>query len=546
MIETRLGPFLAFLDKAAVATRRNKQSVRQLWLEAASELFGLDDVSLDAMSVELGRLGRGAEAVKMGEFIKDIYPTRAGTHFRFAHALQSLGHAREAIAPLRRALDLDPDLPHLRNNLAAALMSVGAPPDEIIELLERASALSPGDAEPWINLATQRLRVFDLASALVAGARALELVPDSALACNNYAQALKEAQRFEDAEYFATRALSLAGDNTIFSLNLGLLHLLLGKYSSGWEGYDYRPLATDEKRKARPVFAAPAWEGQPLEGKTLLIWGEEGNGDVIQFSRFIPRLAEMAHAQGGRLLWNSFPQFANLMARSFAGHYDRYVTGGIESLPAYDYEYSLLSSARLLKVDDTSVSAPSPYLVPCPQLREHWRLRLAEERRLKVGLVWTGSVEQGRNPFRSVSLAAYAGHFGGLDNVAFYSLQLGAGDEVRGVRASGFPITDLTEEVESYDDTAAFVDNLDLVVTICTSVAHLSGALGKPTWIILDVNPHWVWRLERRDSLWYPTARLYRQKQFHEWSPVLEEVARDLAVLAETETWAQSAPLEQT
>jgi tetratricopeptide (TPR) repeat protein len=420
----------------------------------------------------------------------------------------------------------------VRNNLAAALMSIDAPPEEIITLLEEASAMRPTDPEPWINLATQKLRVFDLDSAVAAGVRAVELTLGGALACNNYAQALKEAQRFEEAEHFAARALSLAEGDPTYSLNLGLLHLLLGWFPSGWDGYEYRWMISAAKRKARPIFKSPAWEGQPLAGKTLLIWGEEGNGDVIQFSRLIPRLAELVHAQGGRLLWNSFPQFGDLMARSFEGHYDRYVTGGMDLLPPYDYELSLLSSARLLKIDEASVPRTSPYLVPCPRRREAWRRQLAVETRLKVGLVWTGSRDQGRNPFRSVSLADYAAHFGGIDQVAFYNLQLGAGPEVQAAQAAGFPITDLTSAIENYEDTAALIDNLDLVITICTSVAHLAGALAKPTWVILDVNPHWVWRLERPDSDWYPSAKLYRQRHFHEWAPVLEAVATNLATLA--------------
>jgi tetratricopeptide (TPR) repeat protein len=534
--EARFGPFVAFLEKAALAARRKKAGDRRLWLEAAAELFPLEDGLFDQISRDLNTVGRNIEAARLDETLCELFPDDARMHFRLAHSRQSLGDNDAAIPSLRRALALSPDLPHTRNNLAAALMSTAAPPEEIIALLDAAAAADPSEAEVWINLATQKLRVFDLDAALKAGARAVEMAPDSDLAHNNYAQALKEAGRFDEAEWHAERALALSPDSTVFQLNLGLLRLLRGRYAEGWPGYDSRWSVTPKRLKSRPELGGSPWRGEPLTGKTLLLWGEEGNGDVIQFSRLVPRMAERAHAQGGRLVWNSFPAFGDLLKRSFAEHLDAYSTGGIDLLPPFDYEFSLLSTARLLAIDEVSVPAETPYLRVDPIRKARWRQILSGERRLKVGLVWTGSPEQGRNPFRSVDLARYAAHLGGIANVAFYSLQLGGGDQVAAARARGFEITDHTAAFETYDDTAAFVDNLDLVITICTSVAHLAGALGKPTWIILDVNPHWVWRLEQRDNAWYPTVRLYRQRRFAEWEPVLEDLRDDLSAVAARQT----------
>jgi tetratricopeptide (TPR) repeat protein len=523
---------MTFLDRAAQATRRKKTAPRELWLEAAAELFSLEMESLDAMVRDLTAKSDGPTALRLAELITDVYPESARAFFRLAHVHQVLGDARNAVAPLNRALALDPDLPFVRNNLAAALMTLMAPAEEIIPLLESAVAAAPEEPEAWINLATQKLRVFDLEGALAAGRKALALSPDSPLACNNYAQALKEDQKFDEAEAMVTRANELSGGTPVFKLNLGLLNLLQGKYPEGWEGYEWRWSATPEKQRARPVLPGPPWRGEPLAGKTLLLWGEEGNGDVIQFARFVPRMAELVHSQGGLIAWNSFPQFGDLLRRAPGHLVDTYVTGGIPDLPPFDYEFPLLSTPRLFGIDETTLPTTTPYLVPDHVRRNAWRERLADEKRLKVGLVWTGSSEQARNPFRSVDMARYAAAFGGIDKVAFYSLQVGGGNEIKAVRASGFEIADLTEEFKTYDDTAAFVDNLDLVITICTSMAHLAGALAKPTWVILDVNPHWPWRLDRTDSLWYPTAKLYRQPKFADWNPVLENVARDLAALA--------------
>ena len=162
-----------------------------------------------------------------------------------------------------------------------------------------------------------------------------------------------------------------------------------------------------------------------------------------------------------------------------------------------------------------------------------WRTALAGEQRLKVGLAWTGSLSHQRNRFRRVGLERYAEAFGGLQqNVAFYSLQPGAQHDIEAARSAGFVVNDCTREWRTLDDTAAFVGALDLVITVCTSAAHLSGALGQRTWVLLDANPHWVWQHDRHDSPFYPSASLYRQKTFADWQPVMDAVAADLRHLA--------------
>jgi len=212
---------------------------------------------------------------------------------------------------------------------------------------------------------------------------------------------------------------------------------------------------------------------------------------------------------------------------------DLYCTGGqVENLPPYDYEVSLLSLPLIFGTEEATIPGPVGYLKPDPAAAARWRERLAHETRLKVGLAWTGSLTHKRNPFRRVELERFARHFGGIEGVAFYSLQPGAQADVAAAREAGFEVTDFSAQWQTFDDTAAFVDSLDLVISVCTSSAHLAGALGKRAWVLLDVNPHWVWQLERRDSPWYPNTRLYRQKTFRHWEPVLGEMRADLAALA--------------
>jgi ADP-heptose:LPS heptosyltransferase len=214
-------------------------------------------------------------------------------------------------------------------------------------------------------------------------------------------------------------------------------------------------------------------------------------------------------------------------------------------LPPFDFHFPLLSLPLHFNIDDDSIPAKRSYLTADAERAAQWRAQSQAGKHLRVGLVWSGGVTHQRNLFRSVGIDRYAKAFGALDNVAFFSLQKGAQDVVAAAREQGFAIADHTAQFETFDDTAAFIDSLDLVITVCTSVAHLAAALGKPTWVLLDVNPHWVWQLERTDSPWYPSATLYRQKHFAQWALVLEELTRDLSALA-TKHASAAAPKRRT
>ncbi|WGS51892.1 tetratricopeptide repeat protein [Paraburkholderia sp. D15] len=525
--------FLTFLRHAAAARQNGAADTAARWLDAASRLWPLDEPSLDLFSGRLSDRQRHDEAIELAAIIAQLDPAHAPAHFRLGHALQMANRHRGAIGPYRRALSLDPTLPRLRNNLAGALMLTGGDAREQLALLESAVQNDPGDGDAWTNLAHAYRMAMDLPRALDAGAAAVRCAPHSPLALNNHALALREAQRWDDADEAAQSACAAAPGNATMRSNLAMLQLMRGNYAAGWQSHEARWDGSAELGGNRPAFPVPTWRGEPLAGKTLLVWGEQGMGDVLQFSRYIPMLADRVHREGGRVFWNSFPQMGALLTRSFGNHVDAYSSSAkVESLMPFDYEIPLLSLPSIFDTRDTSIPAPTAYLRADETARESWRVRMNKETRLKVGLTWTGSIGHQRNPFRRVGWERYAAHFGAMRNVAFYSLQPGADADVAAARAAGFAITDFTAEFATFDDTAAFVSTLDLVITVCTSAAHLSGALGQRTWILLDVNPHWVWQLDRRDSPWYSSAKLYRQPRFGQWEPVLAEVAGDLNALA--------------
>jgi Flp pilus assembly protein TadD len=528
-----LDAFLDFLSNALNAQQRQDRQARDIWFQAASRLQRVDEPAVTVLLQRLAAERRCAEAEAIARALANLHPRSAEALFRIGLTLQLANRHADAIAPYREALAINPDLHSLRNNLAAALLSEDPSSSEAAGLLEAALACAPGDANCWTNLAKVRLARVDLEGTLAASERAVALARTDPIVLSAHGQKLREAQRWDDAERFATAALRLAPANPSFRSNLAMIHLMRGNFAAGWPLHEARWDGSKELAGKRPVFPAPTWRGESLSGKRLLLWGEQGMGDLLQFCRYVPLLAERVHREGGRLVWNSFPQMGALLERSLARHADEFTLGGgVETLPAMDYEISLLTLPLIFDTREATIPANVPYLHADPDAVTTWRERLRGETRLKVGLTWTGSRTHQRNPFRRVGLERYEAAFRELDNVAFYSLQPDAAADVAAARSAGFDIVDHTHEFRSFDDTAAFIGSLDLVISVCTSVAHLSGALGQKTWVLLDVNPHWVWLLDRADCPWYPTATLFRQKRFAEWEPVFEKLTADLSALA--------------
>lgn len=524
--------FLTVLRQAVAARQTGTAQAEADCLDAAARIHPLDHASLDSLVAKLLKEHRSGDAIELAAIIAQLDPRNALAHFRLGYSLQMANRHAEAIASYRHALAIEPRLPRLRNNLAAALTFTGGDLNERIALLENAVRDEPDEGDGWTNLTHAYRTKMDLPRALEAGAKAVQCAPHSPLAHNNYALTLREAQRWDDAMQAAQTACALAANDASMRSNLSMLQLVRGDYEHGWASHEARWDGSAELGGNRPLMPAPLWRGELLTGKTLLVWGEQGMGDLLQFCRYIPMLAERVHREGGRLIWNSFPQMGALVERSLGGHADEFSAGGgVETLPSFDYEIPLLSLPLIFDTREATIPA-APYLRADPAGIKSWQERLAGESRLKVGLTWTGSHGHQRNPFRRVGWERYAAHFGGMRDVAFYSLQPGADAGVTAARAAGLPMTDHTAEFATFDDTAAFVGALDLVITVCTSAAHLSGAIGQRTWVLLDVNPHWVWLLDRHDSPWYPSATLYRQPQFGQWEPALEAVARDLSALA--------------
>jgi hypothetical protein len=300
-------------------------------------------------------------------------------------------------------------------------------------------------------------------------------------------------------------------DLAVAHLMVGLILLAQGDYDAAWPEFAWRWMQPEMARN-RVQLGRPMWDGGDLNGKSILLIAEGGAGDTLSFVRFLPAIAQ----GGGRILVACQPELRSLLSPwQHAGH----------PLPPSDLFCSLMDLPALFRT--TTATIPRvPYLHADPGRVQQWKARLRSERRLKVGVVWSGKVNALQ---RHLSLTDFA-PLSRIQDVAFFSLQ--KGEAAREIAGAALPMTNWTGELNDFADTAALIENLDLVITVDTSIAHLSGAMGKPTWVILKIAPDWRWMHNRPDTPWYPTARLFRQQTAGDWRAPVEQVASELRVLA--------------
>ncbi|WP_321798635.1 tetratricopeptide repeat protein [Burkholderia sp. BCC1988] len=522
----------AWVERARQAVAAEDWNQASRWYARAYQNAGKGEPWIIEWIELLVRHPDETNAIDLAERFCEASPSSASGWFHLGLLHQRARRHREALTAYRRASQLDPAMPMLENNIAAANIELG----ELLHaqpLLEALVAREPSNALAWNNLALVLLEQHDLAGSEVASERACALAPDYPVALLTHVQVLKERQQWDAALTAIHRARQFDPSNPSIIWAMAMLQLLHGDYVPGWANHEARWFGSPELRDVLPNMPVPRWTGESLDGKTLFVWGEQGNGDAIQFMRFVPQLAERVRAEGGKLVYCCFAQFLPLFSRALEGIVDTIVPHDISALPVHDFELPLASLPLALGLTMDQLPGATHYLQPDPCAVERWRGRWAHDGRLRVGLVWSGNRTHRRNPLRSIEPLAYANAFKDIDGIEFVNLQLNASDELGAMREAGMVITDPTAELRSYDDTAALLSTLDLVITVCTSVAHLAGALGVPTWLLLDVNPHWVWMAERTDSPWYPSLTLYRQDEYRQWAPVIERVAGDLRHLSE-------------
>jgi Flp pilus assembly protein TadD len=499
------------------------------------------------------------EAVAVLRRAIELSPDYGEAHNNLGIALQAQGMRDDAVASYRRALELRPDTPEILNNLGTALQeqarmdeavacyrraievnpaygeahnSLGAAlqeqgrPEEAADCYRRAIALKPDHTGALNNLGTALQEQGLLDEAASACRRAIDLNPNFEEAHNSLGTTLVEQGQLDEAVTCYRRALALNPNYADAHCNLAMALLARGNLAEGWAENEWR-WKTPQMAASYRDFGLPRWRGEAAEGKTLLVHGEQGFGDNLQFCRYAP----LAAARGLRVVL----EVSRPLVRLMRGLPDiaQVVTHG-EALPPFDLHCPMLSLPLALGTDRIEqIPNVVPYLHADPAQVAAWRTRLAamDDRGVRVGIVWAGNPREHMpsgsavDRRRSIGPGPLAPLFD-VPGVHFISLQKGGP-----AAPAAYRLTDFMAEMDDFADTAALVANLDLVISVDTSVAHLSAALGRPVWLLDRFDSDWRWLVGRADSPWYPTLLVFRQPGPGDWRDVVEAIRVELAAL---------------
>lgn len=341
-------------------------------------------------------------------------------------------------------------------------------------------------------------------------------------AWNNYGNVLREIGRPKQAIPFLQHALVLDPTNTTARFNLAVTYLLDGNYQQGWPAYESR-WNYEHLAGTLPQFTKPRWTGQNLQDKTVLVVGEQGHGDNIQFMRFISHLK----GQGANILLQVTQPLIPLLKPSpllsYVGNY-------VDPVPDFDYWIPIMSLAGILGVQVDTIPKTLCYIAPQRDLQTHWQSVLGLKHKIRVGICWSGRRDSWINQHKAMpfetALALVLRH----PECEWVNLQMDAPEhELTALGDAGVKI--FNSDVKSFVDTTAIMSHLDVVITVDTAVAHLAGAMGRPTWIMLNqFAVDWRWLLDRSDSPWYPTAKLFRQPSMGDWTSVTNQISQHLSL----------------
>lgn len=471
-----------------------------------------DDVQICLnLAGALKSLGRADEAIGCLSDLAGVVKDTPSIHLTLADILDELKNHDEAEVHYRRALELSPDDGAALTGLGRVMRNKGRD-GEAEAAWRRVLEINPDQIGAMVNLALLIMSRGRNTEAQAYLEKALTLAPGHAKTWFQYGNVMLNQNRADLAGEAFAKAITLDPGDYEAHVHLGFARLLMGDYGRGFAEYEWR-LESPALREMK--VSGPRWDGTPLEDRAIFVHAEQGMGDALQFIRFIPNVSRL----GGRVILKCHQTMKRLFQD--APGIDE-VTTSVPPADAYDCHVPLMSLAHIFGTTPETIPAEVPYLRPDDGLRQSWVERLGKGP--AIGLVWRGNPENKRDTVRSCPLK----HFLPLLDTAgarFFSLQKVIPEDEAPLPAS---LTDLGPELNDFADTAACVANLDLVIAVDTAVVHLAGALGTPVWAILSSSPEWRWMLDREDSPWYPSARLFRQTGWDDWEGVVAKVCAEL------------------
>jgi Tfp pilus assembly protein PilF len=431
----------------------------------------------------------------------------------------------ESAELFQRAVDEQPNNTKYLINLGLSSGGMGLGQTErAIDALRKAVAIDPNIPEAWSNLGNEFRNSAKFEEAIECYEKALQLRPNFADAQCNIGVALQETRpTLQPAIEAFEKAIAMDHNFATAHWNLGFSLLLLGEFSRGLAEYEWR-WKTGTVVIPRQI-RRPQWGGELLNCRRIFLHAEQGLGDTIHMSRYVPLVSQ----RGGTVILECPAPLIPLL-KKLPGMAEIIAAG--ERPPDFDVHCPLMSLPLVFKTTVETIPANVPYLQPEENLRADWARRIpADPNRPRVGLVWAGQPGNKNDRNRSIRLEQLAS-LAEAKNARFYSVQKGAASEQTKNPPAGMTITDFTADIHTFADTAAMAANLDLIITVDTSVAHVGGAIGTPVWILIPYRPDWRWMLDRDDSPWYPTMRIFRQKTRGDWGEVIERVKQALLEFA--------------
>jgi Flp pilus assembly protein TadD len=449
-----------------------------------------------------------------------LNPTHPKFYNNLGMVLEKANLLSQAAELFGWAIKLNPDYTEALNNFGTILIRTNQF-DEAVDYFRRAIELNPRYAKAYNNLGLVFENTNRRDEALRCLRRAIELEPDNAAFYNNLGKLLKDARQLDDAEVCFQQALKFRPDFVDADFALAILYLLQEQYEKGWEKYDDLRLIK-EGNKYLPI---PHWRGENLTNCRILLYADQGFGDTIHFSRYAQMVGNLA---GETNLLVQKP-LERLLEFSLTNCQIR----NSDSIVAkkFDFACPLLSLPHIFHTSRDTIPQLIPYLQPNRASVEAWHKKLHKidrGTRYRIGVVWAGNPAHNNDRNRSIPFDVFGSLFD-ITEVSWVSLQVGKRRD--DLTRTPDKVIDISGDLVDFAETAGVIANLDLVITVDSAVAHLAGAMGRKTWLLLPTNPDWRWQLDREDSPWYPTLYLFRQREMGNWSEVLARVKESLAKL---------------